>query len=231
MNTAVYFISFVFFTNQFLPTCTFKSYPITTLINAKWNATPFALEISEYLADENQNLFWDYVNELSNLDEPLKSIENDLKHYKAAIAAAEKLISNNQISLMKLSLALHTLSPRIQANLQIATEVLKDDSCSEYDTFVNIGSEVICNVNKLSSFIKTSQSDVNSPIEIFSFDHVYPGSENNTVSVVLYGEIGTKNFAHFHKILKKQAENSVIKYVFRHYLKVNKFFFFNINNQ
>lgn len=45
-----------------------RSFPITTLINAKWKQTPLHLEIVEYLADENVNLFWDFLNELTNLE-------------------------------------------------------------------------------------------------------------------------------------------------------------------
>lgn len=50
-----------------------KSYPITTLINAKWEQTPIHLEIAEYLADENSNMYWDFVKDASDLDTPLSS--------------------------------------------------------------------------------------------------------------------------------------------------------------
>jgi len=45
-----------------------QSYPITTLINAKWTQTPLYLEIAEYLADEQAGLFWDYVSGVTKLD-------------------------------------------------------------------------------------------------------------------------------------------------------------------
>lgn len=51
-----------------------KSYPITTLLNAKWSITPVCLEIAEYLYDESPNLYWDYVEKLNDLKTPLYEI-------------------------------------------------------------------------------------------------------------------------------------------------------------
>lgn len=48
-----------------------QSYPITTLINAKWTQTPLYLEIAEYLADEQPGLFWDYVEAVTALQTAL----------------------------------------------------------------------------------------------------------------------------------------------------------------
>lgn len=53
------------------PAPTSKSYPITTLINAKWGQTPLHLEIAEYLADENPNLYWDFLKDITELDTTL----------------------------------------------------------------------------------------------------------------------------------------------------------------
>lgn len=51
-----------------------KSYPVTTLLNAKYNVTPVCLEVAEYLFDENPNSFWDYVENLNSLQTPLYEI-------------------------------------------------------------------------------------------------------------------------------------------------------------
>lgn len=51
-----------------------KSYPVTTLLNAKYNVTPVCLEVAEYLFDENPSLFWDYAENLNQLKTPLYEI-------------------------------------------------------------------------------------------------------------------------------------------------------------
>lgn len=54
-----------------------KSHPVTTFLNAKWYRTPVALEIAEYLFDENPVLYWDYVDRLNTLEIPLYKIGNE----------------------------------------------------------------------------------------------------------------------------------------------------------
>ena len=44
---------------------------VSTLLNAKWSRTPFVLEASEFLASENSDTFWsfvDYFAEPDNVD-------------------------------------------------------------------------------------------------------------------------------------------------------------------
>lgn len=48
-----------------------KPKSVTTLINSKWEATPFTLEIAEYLAEENRDSMWSFIDEASSLTTPL----------------------------------------------------------------------------------------------------------------------------------------------------------------
>ena len=46
-----------------------KSRTVSTLLNAKWNSTPTALEIAEFLNDEDPSYFWTFLEDLSaNID-------------------------------------------------------------------------------------------------------------------------------------------------------------------
>lgn len=58
-------------------------------------------------------------------------------------------------------------------------------------------------------------------MELYHVDTHYPGSENRTLAVVLYGELGTSEFSLFHHILKQYAQEGAIDYVVRHYVKVS----------
>lgn len=58
-------------------------------------------------------------------------------------------------------------------------------------------------------------------VETFGLDHHFRESENNSVTVVLYGELGTQEFAEFHQVLKIYAVKGDIDYVLRHYVKVS----------
>lgn len=65
-------------------------------------------------------------------------------------------------------------------------------------------------------------------VETFQIDHHYPGSENKSLTVILYGELGTPEFSQFHNFLKQYAIEGKIDYIVRHYVKVN-IFLSNVN--
>lgn len=118
---------------------------------------------------------------------------------------------------------MHSLSPRIQAHFQIAQEVITHGDCKT-DTFVTIGNRVACNLDELKKGMDKLDLKAEYDEDIYSFDHIFPGSENNTVPTILYSEIGSKNSQIFHEYLKKQTATGNIKYVSRHFIRVSDFF-------
>lgn len=60
-------------------------------------------------------------------------------------------------------------------------------------------------------------------VDFFKVDTHYSGSHNRSVVAVLYGEIGTEEFAKFHFRLKFLALDGKIDYIIRHYIKVTYF--------
>lgn len=145
----------------------------------------------------------------------LRQSGNDEKQYKSSIDLAVKLMGESQIDLLKLSLSLRSLTPLVQAHLQISNDI-KPETCTE-DTFVQIGSAIICDIEKLGTTIH-SQKGREDKTELFEFDHIFPGSQNNTITVILYGQLGSHLFNQYHHKIKDQAEKGVVKYVIRNYL-------------
>lgn len=144
--------------------------------------------------------------------------ETDEKQYLKAIDVASKLLPTGQVNLLKLSLSLKSLTPLVQAHLQIAKELLEQsESCTE-EAFVQIGDEIICDLSLLGKTIHKRKHEI-IDVELFSFDHIYPGSNNNSLTVVLYGQLGKKLFNDYHKKLVDQAEKGLVKYVVRNYVK------------
>lgn len=197
-----------------------KSHPITTLINAKWSVTPIQLEIAEYFSDISNQKFWIFVDELSNLQVTLDELESDYLRYKASIDVASTLLTQAQLKLLKLSLSLRSLTPRIQSNFMIADDVLKQGDCEDGSrAFVIIGGELVCTVQELKQKIKNPNTADSSNSELYNFDHIHPGTENNAVVTTLYGEAGSNEYNTFHRLLKDEATNGVIKYVTRHFIR------------
>lgn len=194
-----------------------KSHPITTQLSAKWGLTPVQLEIAEFIEEENVNLFWDYIDLLNKVPNGLYHIETEEKRYRKALDVAETLLGVGQTNLLKLALSLHSFSPKVQAHLHIAKEVLKQGDC-DTPAFVNIGGKVVCNEDELQSVLNAIDKDTQK-IETYSLDHVYPGSENKSLTAVLYAQIGTRQFTSLHDILKAETEKGIVKYVLRHFVK------------
>lgn len=177
------------------------------------------MEISEFLAEENQNLYFDFIKGLSETSTPLADMEADSKQYLTSLNIVKNLVNPSQLPLLKLSVALHSLTPRIQAHFQIAGEILLNGDCHK-KTFVTVGRELACSLEEVKSKIKERSVD---EVESYNFDHIFPGSENNTLTVVLYGDIASKEFRKYHEFLSKAALELDVKYIIRHYLKVSFF--------
>nr|XP_018911723.1 PREDICTED: UDP-glucose:glycoprotein glucosyltransferase [Bemisia tabaci] len=190
-----------------------KPKSVTTVIDAKWEETPVVLEISEFIAEESNDLFWKFVEAVNALEPPLIDLETDKQKYDVAIAVASSLISPARISLLKLSLALHVYSPLIEMYAQMGRQV--GIACP---TAAVLAGTTACTTGDLRSTLdKLSQGE--SRLETFRVDHHYPGSENRSITAVLYGELGTPEFTDFHAILKSEAELGRIDYVIRHHVR------------
>ena len=62
---------------------------VSTLLNAKWSRTPFDIEAAEFLANENNDYFWAFIDYMSeNIDLALKMSEED--YYQKLITFASR---------------------------------------------------------------------------------------------------------------------------------------------
>ena len=65
---------------------------ISTVLNAKWSSTPFALEISEFLSDVKSDYFWAYVDYLAE-DEMVNQKTTDKKFYEGLLEFSSRYIA------------------------------------------------------------------------------------------------------------------------------------------
>ncbi|XP_058056103.1 UDP-glucose:glycoprotein glucosyltransferase [Anopheles bellator] len=207
----------VFTLSLFVAVIAAKNHPITTQLSAKWSVTPVHLEIAEFIDEESANSFWDYVELLNNVRGTLYNLETEEKRYRKSIELASEILGDGQISLLKLALSLHSFSPKVQSSLQVAHEVLAKGDC-ETTIFASVNGKVACEVDELKSILRAGGKDV-STVETFAIDHIYPGSENHSLTVVLYGELGTQEFKRFHDIIRPETDRGTVRYVLRHYVR------------
>ena len=93
---------------------------IDVSLAARWPQTPIAVEAAEYLAAERPALFWSFV-------EAWKEPESvsDAAQLAAVEASASTLLSPLGVKVLKVFLAAHVLSPKVEAWRQLALEAQK----------------------------------------------------------------------------------------------------------
>uniref|UniRef100_A0A670IC80 UDP-glucose ceramide glucosyltransferase-like 1 n=1 Tax=Podarcis muralis TaxID=64176 RepID=A0A670IC80_PODMU len=135
-------------------------------------------------------------------------------YYNLILKKAGQFLSNVQINLLKFSLSLRAHSPTIQMFQQIAADEPPPKGCS---AFVVIHGKSTCKTNEIWKLLKKAATRPKP--YLFKGDHKFPTLNETGPVVILYAEMGTKDFATFHKVLSEQAQKEEIVYVLRHFVQ------------
>uniref|UniRef100_G3UPU7 Uncharacterized protein n=1 Tax=Meleagris gallopavo TaxID=9103 RepID=G3UPU7_MELGA len=127
---------------------------------------------------------------------------------------AGQFLSNFQINLLKFALSIRAYSPTVQMFQQIAADEPPPEGCS---AFVVIHEKHTCKTNEIKKLLKKANKRPRP--YLFKGDHKYPTLKEDGPVVILYAEMGTRDFVKFHKILSEKAQKEEIVYVLRHYVQ------------
>uniref|UniRef100_A0AAR2L2Z5 UDP-glucose ceramide glucosyltransferase-like 1 n=1 Tax=Pygocentrus nattereri TaxID=42514 RepID=A0AAR2L2Z5_PYGNA len=188
-----------------------SSKAVTTTLTTKWPSTPLLLEASEFLAEESQDKFWDFVE--ANQDITNEHDGTDLSYYELILKRAGQLLSPLQLKMLKFALSLRSYSSTVHSFQQIASNEPPPPGCQ---AFFSVHGEKSCDPNRLKTMIDTA-SERPKPF-LFKGDHRFPSANTAAPVVILYAEMGTKEFANFHQHMLSRANKGLINYVLRHYL-------------
>nr|XP_055070737.1 UDP-glucose:glycoprotein glucosyltransferase 2 isoform X1 [Misgurnus anguillicaudatus]XP_055070738.1 UDP-glucose:glycoprotein glucosyltransferase 2 isoform X1 [Misgurnus anguillicaudatus]XP_055070739.1 UDP-glucose:glycoprotein glucosyltransferase 2 isoform X1 [Misgurnus anguillicaudatus]XP_055070740.1 UDP-glucose:glycoprotein glucosyltransferase 2 isoform X1 [Misgurnus anguillicaudatus] len=182
-------------------------------LQAKWAMTPLLLETSEFIREDNDEKFWQFVDTVKELT-VYKSGESVRSYYNLIIKKAGQFLTDLQVNLLKLSLSLRAYSPAVHAFQQIASDEPPPDGCA---TFVAVHGQHACNTKDMKKLLKTAAGRPRP--YLYKSDHRYPGVNGTDLPVVvLYAEIGTKEFSTFHKVLSERAQEGKLIYMLRHFV-------------
>ncbi|KAG8135794.1 hypothetical protein E2320_008784, partial [Naja naja] len=185
---------------------------VTTSLTTKWFSTPLLLEASEFLAEEDNEKFWNFVETCQNFQSSNHD-GTDYSSYNAVLQAASQNLSPLQQNLLKFALSLRSYSATVQAFQQIAADEPAPEQCN---AFFVVHGEKTCEADRLGTLIQTA-SKRPKPF-MFKGDHKYPGSNSESPIVIMYAEIGSKQFSEFHRLLVSKAIAGEISYILRHYV-------------
>ncbi|XP_072542692.1 UDP-glucose:glycoprotein glucosyltransferase 2 isoform X2 [Salminus brasiliensis] len=186
---------------------------VTASLKAKWPQTPHLLETSEFISENGEEKFWQFVNTVKELT-VYKHGESVRSYYNLIIKKAGQFLTDLQVSLLKLALSLRAYSPTVHAFQQIASDEPPPEACP---AFVSVHGQLACSTKDMKKLLKTAAGRPKP--YLYKGDHKYPGANGTDLPVViLYAEIGTKKFNTFHKVLSEWAEEGKLVYVLRHFV-------------
>nr|XP_060477342.1 UDP-glucose:glycoprotein glucosyltransferase 1 [Panthera onca] len=185
---------------------------ITTSLTTKWFSTPLLLEVSEFLAEDSQEKFWNFVEASQNIGSS-DHHGTDYSYYHAILETAFQFLSPLQQNLLKFCLSLHSYSATIQAFQQIAADEPPPEGCN---SFFSVHGKKTCDFDTLETLLLTA-SERPKPL-LFKGDHRYPSSNPESPVVIFYSEIGYEEFYNFHRQLISKNNAGKINYVLRHYI-------------
>ncbi|XP_075708508.1 UDP-glucose:glycoprotein glucosyltransferase 2 [Rhinoderma darwinii] len=186
---------------------------VTASLAAKWPETPLLLEASEFIAEEGNDKFWQFLGTVQEIT-IYKNKDSEYSYYSLILKKAGQFLSDLQVSLLKYAFSIRAYSPTVQMFQQIAADEPPPEGCS---AFASIHGKHTCKASQIKNLLKESL-DRSRPY-LYKGDHIFPTLSKTAPVVVLYAEIGTKSFATFHKTLVEKAEKEEIIYVLRHYIQ------------
>uniref|UniRef100_A0A8C1LCD1 UDP-glucose glycoprotein glucosyltransferase 2 n=1 Tax=Cyprinus carpio TaxID=7962 RepID=A0A8C1LCD1_CYPCA len=190
---------------------------VVASLQAKWSMTPLLLETSEFIREDGEEKFWQFVDTVKELT-VYKNGESVRSYYNLIVKKAGQFLTDLQVNLLKLSLSLRAYSPAVHAFQQIASDEPPPDGCT---CFVVVHGQNACSTKDMKKLLKTAAGRPRP--YLYKSDHQYPGVNGTDLPVaVLYAEIGTKEFNTFHKVLSERAQEGKLIYVLRHFETKNE---------
>uniref|UniRef100_A0A672IV37 UDP-glucose ceramide glucosyltransferase-like 1 n=1 Tax=Salarias fasciatus TaxID=181472 RepID=A0A672IV37_SALFA len=184
---------------------------VTTTLTTKWADTPLLLEASEFLAEESQEKFWDFVEANQNIEG--EHDDTDQAYYELIVKKASDLLSSVQLNMLKFALSLRAYSSTVHSFQQIASTEPPPSGCS---AFLSVHGVKTCDVKSLDALLKTA-SERPKPY-LFKGDHKYSQSSPDAPVVIVYAQVGTPDFQTLHQTVSSKAREGLVTYVLRHYL-------------
>uniref|UniRef100_A0A8V0XQS2 UDP-glucose glycoprotein glucosyltransferase 2 n=1 Tax=Gallus gallus TaxID=9031 RepID=A0A8V0XQS2_CHICK len=168
---------------------------------------------SEFIAEDGNEKFWQFLETVRELT-IYKQGDTEYSYYNLILKKAGQFLSNFQINLLKFALSIRAYSPTVQMFQQIAADEPPPEGCG---AFVVIHEKHTCKPNEIKKLLKKANKRPRP--YLFKGDHKYPTLKEDGPIVVLYAEMGTRDFVKFHKILSEKAQKEEIVYVLRHYIQ------------
>ncbi|CAH0516434.1 unnamed protein product [Peronospora belbahrii] len=193
------------------------------------------METSEFLAEENPLYFWQFLDNLATRTPYIQLVSHDVDELKTLAVSVADGIAPGLNNILELMLATRAYSVKVEMFRQLALDSAVRLCGENVDTWAVFYQEphciesVACSVTELGTILHDTKQKMHDQVCLaagvndveLSVDHKYPHIPLNpaktSMSVILYGLVGTDPFYAFHTSLIKQAQENKIQYMVRHY--------------
>ncbi|KAJ0400835.1 hypothetical protein ATCC90586_005228 [Pythium insidiosum] len=208
-------------------------------LTASWPSSRFypLLEASEFLAEENPQWFWRYVDALEPHAREIERKRDDVDALTQLAVDVAQEIAPQTTSILELSLSTRTYSVKVEMFRQLALDSGVRPCGPDADAWAVFYREkqcavtVACSAEELKRSVEllADAEDNNSAetcvaagqhdVELDRVDHKFPQPMRLKTTAILYGLIGSPSFYSFHHELKDLASAQRLEYIVRHYPK------------
>ncbi|KAI7860003.1 UDP-glucose:glycoprotein glucosyltransferase-domain-containing protein [Circinella umbellata] len=207
--------------------------PVDLTLVTPWCRPDLVIELIETVSGNNDALYFDLINKVITTPDLVSSEKTAQQIYHDSLSIIEPYLTRP--ALAKMSLAIHSAAPRIEAYYQYYRENIISTayktSC-QYGESVQIWADInedeaICNLDDL--ILKLDQNTNKKPIKelLLPFDHVLlpkgvTYEEVKQVVVVYTMDLTSDIFKSFHQVLtsriekENQQENDLLAYIIRY---------------
>ncbi|PAA64148.1 hypothetical protein BOX15_Mlig003410g2, partial [Macrostomum lignano] len=187
---------------------------------AKWQSTSLLAEASEFLHQQNSELFWQYLDNLAQRND-LSSM-TDSAEYQLALSESSRLAPGSRSDLLRLWLSLRAASPALEMNAQLglndADRCLKSlDSSGGFAVLP--GGGIACTADQLDA--ELAAANASAPLQLYRTDKVRLESagvdeQQLPPTVLLYARLASGGFPAWHVAMTTLAKAGKLRYAFRH---------------
>lgn len=205
----------------FHPICVSATPSINVGLKTSFSSAPYLLELLETAADQNVTSYFPLLDRIA--DGYFSKAATDKELYDQFIQVLQvdgHILDAEALSTYQFALSMRSAAPRVEAHYQYyhttAEPSLKEEQDTICPVWVLFGGKQYC-----SPALDKSHGDINgnSQLDELLFDRVL-GNPSAPASI-LYADITSPTFGHFHKILAKTAREGKTSYRIRHKKALN----------
>ncbi|KAL0021594.1 hypothetical protein WJX79_001497 [Trebouxia sp. C0005] len=172
---------------------------VTVSLRVKWPGTSVLLEAAEFLASQNSNAFWSFIE---TWQEPNNEVEDSC--WGVVDASASQHLSNGSCMSLQQALAARQYTAKVEMLRNLAE--IPQGSCCQ----VKFAAQTFTEAGQLHAALQKRLQPSSEP-QLYAFDHIYSSDPqtsfkiwhaDNASAAVLYGTPGTTCFQDLHKLLK-----------------------------